>query len=70
MARPRSRTPEEQRYLQGYDAGRFPHPSVTVDVALLTADEGALRALLIRRRAFFWSSCIRSERPIAIRERG
>jgi 8-oxo-dGTP diphosphatase len=35
MARPRSRTPEEQRYLQGYDAGRFPHPSVTVDVALL-----------------------------------
>jgi 8-oxo-dGTP diphosphatase len=40
---------EDRTFLAGYDAARFPHPSVTVDVALLTASAGALRAVLVRR---------------------
>ena len=40
---------EEQQFLARYDASQFPHPSVTVDVALVTAAEGRLRALLIER---------------------
>lgn len=40
----------EQEFLARYDAAKFPHPSVSVDVALLTAAGGALRALLIPRR--------------------
>lgn len=35
----------------GYDASRFERPSVAVDVALLTVDEGALKTLLLRRDA-------------------
>ena len=38
-------------FLARYDAARFPHPSLAVDVVLLTVDRGALRALLIRRAA-------------------
>lgn len=41
---------EEQEFLASYDASRFPHPSVTTDVALLTADRGRLKALLIQRQ--------------------
>jgi 8-oxo-dGTP diphosphatase len=40
---------QEQEFLAGYDASQFPHPSVTVDVALITADGGRLRAVLILR---------------------
>ncbi|MAG58186.1 MAG: NUDIX hydrolase [Planctomycetes bacterium] len=40
---------EEAAFLQRYDASAFPHPSVAVDVALLTADERGLRALVLRR---------------------
>jgi len=40
---------QEQQFLASYDASQFPHPSVTVDVALVTAVEGWLRALLIER---------------------
>lgn len=36
-------------FLATYDASRFERPSVTVDVALLTVDEGAIRTLLLRR---------------------
>ncbi|UJR79571.1 NUDIX hydrolase [Sandaracinus amylolyticus] len=36
---------------EGYDVSRFERPSVAVDVALLTVDEGALRTLLLRRDA-------------------
>lgn len=39
----------EDRFLADYDAAQFPHPSVAVDVALVTADRGSLRALLVRR---------------------
>lgn len=39
----------ESEFLQRYDASRFPHPSVAVDVALVTAHEGRLLALLSRR---------------------
>ena len=47
---PRSRS--EREFLAGYDAARFPHPSVTVDVALVTAREGHLEAALVRRADF------------------
>ena len=40
---------EEQAFLAAYDAAQYPHPSVAVDVALLTADEGRLRAVLTQR---------------------
>jgi 8-oxo-dGTP diphosphatase len=40
---------DEQAFLASYDAAQFPHPSVAVDVALLTADEGRLRAVLTQR---------------------
>ncbi|MBI5018324.1 MAG: NUDIX hydrolase [Deltaproteobacteria bacterium] len=40
----------EREFLAAYDACAFPHPSVTVDVALVTAAAGELRALLIRRQ--------------------
>lgn len=40
---------EEREFLAAYDASQFPHPSVTVDVALVTADEGRLRAILLLR---------------------
>jgi 8-oxo-dGTP diphosphatase len=40
---------DEQAFLASYDAAQFPHPSVAVDVALLTADGGRLRAVLTQR---------------------
>lgn len=49
-ARPARSSREEQEFLAHYDASRFPHPSVTADVALLTADRGRLKALLIQRQ--------------------
>ena len=39
----------DQTFLETYNPDQFPHPSVTVDVALLTTDKGALKALLIQR---------------------
>ena len=47
--RRRSGTAEEQAFLAAYDASRFPHPSLAVDVALLAADQSGLRAVLIQR---------------------
>jgi 8-oxo-dGTP diphosphatase len=41
--------PDETAFLAEYDAAEFPRPSLTVDVVLLTAVEGDLRALLLRR---------------------
>lgn len=40
---------EEQAFLASYDAAQFPHPSVAVDVALLTVDGGEMRAVLAPR---------------------
>jgi 8-oxo-dGTP diphosphatase len=40
---------DEQAFLAAYDAAQFPHPSVAVDVALVTAAEGQLRAALVQR---------------------
>jgi 8-oxo-dGTP diphosphatase len=39
----------EREFLAAYDASRFPHPSVTVDIALVSVVEGRLEALLVRR---------------------
>ncbi len=39
----------EQEFLATYDASIFPRPSVSVDVALLTAVDGKLKALMIQR---------------------
>ena len=39
----------ELAFLASYDASRYPRPSVTVDVVLLTVDEGAIWTLLGRR---------------------
>ena len=39
----------ERAFLDGYDPSAFEHPSVTVDVALLTTCEGDLFTLLVRR---------------------
>jgi 8-oxo-dGTP diphosphatase len=48
--RSRQATPtDEQAFLAAYDAAQFPHPSVAVDVALVTAAEGELRAVLVQR---------------------
>lgn len=40
----------EQAFLSAYDAAQFPHPSLAVDVALVTADQGQLQCVLIERR--------------------
>lgn len=40
---------DESAFLAAYDAAEFPHPSVTVDVALMTVAERRLRVLLLRR---------------------
>jgi ADP-ribose pyrophosphatase YjhB (NUDIX family) len=44
-----SRGEGELAFLASYDASRYPRPSVTVDVVLLTVDNGAIRTLLGRR---------------------
>jgi len=41
--------PNELAYLASYDANEYPHPSVAVDVVLLTVSGGLLRTLLVRR---------------------
>jgi 8-oxo-dGTP diphosphatase len=44
--------PGERAFLERYDASRYPHPSVAVDVILLTVREGALWSVLVRREAY------------------
>ncbi len=46
---PRQRSSSEQQFLAAYDPSRFERPSVTVDVALVSAKEGALYTLTVRR---------------------
>ena len=46
-----ARHDEEVAFLAGYDASRYPRPSVTVDVVLLTVRDGALWTLLGLRSA-------------------
>lgn len=45
----RRMNPAEQEFLAAYDATQFPHPSVSVDVAVLTVDAWRLRAVLVQR---------------------
>lgn len=50
MAHRRSSPPDEDAsFLATYDASRYPHPSVAVDVALVAVDDGAIRTLLLQR---------------------
>lgn len=42
-------TDDELAFLATYDASQYPHPSVAVDVVLLTVADDALQALLVRR---------------------
>ena len=44
-----TRTDEEIDFLAGYDASRYPRPSVAIDVVLLTVRDGGLWTLLSRR---------------------
>ncbi len=39
----------EEQFLAQYDTAEFPHPSVAVDVVLLTVAESALHVVLVRR---------------------
>jgi 8-oxo-dGTP diphosphatase len=39
----------EQQFLAQYDASRFPHPSVAVDVAVLTVADHGLQVLAVQR---------------------
>ena len=39
----------EIEFLANYDASLYPHPSVSVDVALFTVDDGKLKVLLTHR---------------------
>lgn len=50
MAKRQHRTPAEQEFLARYDASQFPHPSVSVDVAIVTVDAGRLQAVLVQRQ--------------------
>jgi 8-oxo-dGTP diphosphatase len=52
MSQPKKRRrpeSEEERFLAAYDSAEFPHPSVAVDVVLLTAAESSLHTVLLRR---------------------
>ncbi|HET8540269.1 MAG TPA: NUDIX domain-containing protein [Anaeromyxobacter sp.] len=40
---------EDRRFLAGYDPARYDRPSLTVDVALVSASDGSLHTLLVRR---------------------
>lgn len=53
MARRTAAAPpaDEEAFLAGYDASKFPRPSVAVDVALLSAGEGGLHTVVLRRAA-------------------
>ncbi len=46
---PRRPSKAELEFLRTYNADEFPHPSVSVDVALLTARGDALEVFLVRR---------------------
>jgi len=39
----------EREFLAGYDASRFPRPSVAVDIGIVTVRDGALQALVVER---------------------
>ena len=41
----------EEAFLSGYDASKFPRPSVAVDVALLSAGKDGLHTVVLRRAA-------------------
>lgn len=49
MKKAKQRGADEQAFLSSYDASRYPHPSLAVDVALVTADQEGLRAVVIQR---------------------
>lgn len=44
------RQANEEQFLESYDPSKFEHPSVTVDVALVSVSENKLRVLLLKRQ--------------------
>lgn len=44
-------SPEDERFVADYDASAFPRPSLTVDVVVMTATDGRLHVVLVRRQA-------------------
>lgn len=51
MTRPHKPGDEEAEFLAAYDPKTYDRPSVAVDVAVITAAEGDLRAVMVRREA-------------------
>ncbi len=49
MAKTTRKARLEEEFLQGYDPNRYERPSVSVDVAVLSARDGALHTVLYRR---------------------
>ena len=47
--KPRKPSLEEAEFLARYDTAEFPHPSVAVDIVLLSAAESSLHAVLLKR---------------------
>ena len=47
--KPKPADADERAFLASYDAAEFPHPSVAVDVAVMTVAEGGLQTLLVSR---------------------
>ena len=43
---------DDEAFLRDYDPGRYPRPSVTVDVVLVSAVDRALRTIVVRRSPF------------------
>lgn len=49
MTHRRAPDAEDERFLATYDASAYEHPSVAVDVALVTVADGAIHTLLMKR---------------------
>jgi 8-oxo-dGTP diphosphatase len=49
MKKAPKKNPEEDRFLEKYRPGEFPRPSVTVDLVILTVEDGDLKVLLVQR---------------------
>ena len=51
-------TAAERRFLEEYDPSRYDRPSVAVDLVVMTIEDGALKALMIRRSEPPFRGCL------------